>query len=667
MSSSDDGLRYGANVVDFNRMAESAQQRFVRCTRGKGTPRPLLDDADQVSGSLVGWVLLAVVALAVMFGVALVGLGGLTPGRPPQPTMYWAIYAALLGIVVFALLAALRVRLVRGSLPFSPGLYLFPTDLVDARSAHLRLRPLAELTGVAVQGGAASGKRELILTFLAEDASSANKADGGYRIAFSEGAGRKTEQVAVPIHGKWDAADEIEGMIRGVKRAIEARDLGTLEPLDPFFEERVGRGWPALRPDPVMPSTPPRSARWWRPLMPIAAILIAVPGGYLAWQSRNDASDRRGLAAAAARLDQNLIEEYISRGGRLAAEADSARFEAAKKGSSKAILYYLQNGGLRVDDADDALFAMARADGGMAALSEYMGVGKRHLDEADDALLEAAKRGGAPLDFERYLTAGKRHEAAVRTTLLPGALLALAKRDDKLAPLRKWMLDHPGSPLEQDARAAIKQRFEWARERYRAKVNKRTPATEQVERLLTHIEAHDHPIVVQYRQVSSKDLRDEESRFVTDCRECVRATPFFDVPQNPWREGEAVVAMRDALQGLFDKDLVRVIADGGSERVAEGSGGPPTLMIRCVYSPEGSRTFRIGVKRYLSVEASCRVRLEIPGEKSSPDFSVSFTPGDRMLYRHEGANQAENVYDGMVRPLFEKMGARIAQWLRGGR
>lgn len=667
MSKSDDGLRYGAHVVDFNRMTETAQRRFVQCTRGKGAPRPLLHDADQAPGSLVGWILVAALAVAVMFGVAAIGFGTLTPGRPPQPTVYWAVYSVLVGAAVFAVLSAVRVRLVRGRLPFSPGHYLFPTDLVDARSAHLRLRPLAELTAVSTKDAGPSGKRELVLTFLAEDASEVNKADTGYRIAFSEGAGKKTEQVAVPIHGKWDGADDIEGMIRGVKRAIDARDLGSLEPLDVFFEERVGRGWQALRPDPVEPSAPPRSARWLAPILPVVALLLAIPGGYLAWQARNDASDRRGLAAAAERLDQDLIEGYIQRGGALAKEADDARFETARKGSSKAIIYYLQNGGLRADDADDALFAAAKADGTMAALAEYMGIGKRHLDEADDALLEAARRGGGPIDFERYLASGKRHEAAVRTTLLPGARLALARRDASLGPLRKWMLDHPGSPLEKEARAAIGERFALARERYRAKVNKRTPATEQVERLLTHIEAHDHPIVVQYRQVSSEDLRREESRFVDDCRQCVRATPFFDVPQNPWREGEAVVAVRDALQGLFDKDLVRVVPDGGAERLGAGSGVPPTLKIRCVYSPEASRTFVVGAREYLSVEASCRVQLEIPGEKSSPDFSVDFTPGSRMLYRHEGSNQSENVYDGMVRPLFEKMGARIALWLRGGR
>jgi hypothetical protein len=151
-------------------MAETAQQRFIQCSRGRGTPRPLLHDADQAPGTVAGWVLLAILAIAVLFGVALLGFGVLTPGRPPQSRIYWAIDAALIGVVLFALLSALRVRLVRGPLPFSPGFYLFPTDLVDARSAHLRLWPLAALTGVALQDGGASGRREVVFTFLGEEA-----------------------------------------------------------------------------------------------------------------------------------------------------------------------------------------------------------------------------------------------------------------------------------------------------------------------------------------------------------------------------------------------------------------------------------------------------------------------------------------------------------------
>src|SRR6185369_16436381 len=75
-------------------------------------------------------------------------------------TFFWG-YAALGVVLCFGVFSAVRVAIVRGKLPYGPGVYVFPVDLVDARTNQLGLIPMSELKEAKVS----EGEREAVLTF----------------------------------------------------------------------------------------------------------------------------------------------------------------------------------------------------------------------------------------------------------------------------------------------------------------------------------------------------------------------------------------------------------------------------------------------------------------------------------------------------------------------
>jgi hypothetical protein len=636
---------YGPQVVDFFRMTPAARQRFVACTKRRTTPSPILADRVDAPGTYRLWVALALFALGGMIGLGALGFGELTPGRTPQPSGFLAADAALGVVAVFALFSALRIGWVRGKLPYGPGVYVFPVDLVDATTSHLGLVPLSELKDAKVEAGP-DGKQQAVLSF----------ADGA---AF-----------AFPIRkGEEAAIEELGQMREGVKRAVESNHLQMLEQLDVFFEERIGDGWKALRPEGTSTKRRRRIPAL-AVLVPLLGVVFGALFGRAFWLHRNDANDRAGLEAAVAAGDYNLIASYADFGGRLAEEADRAQLTVATRDAAhpvESLVHYLHHGRYHLDEADDDLFLVSKTIGTLAAWKDYLDVGRRHLEEADDGLFEAAKKEGTPEAFDFYLKVGpqKRHEDEVRKKLLPLAQLELAKRAASMAPLRKFLADHAADPeIAAAAHAAVHVRFERARAKFGARFGVGTKEAELFGRVLDHVEERGQAIEVRLTQFPSKDLGGADDELVLGHPgRAVRSLPFFSAPRDSTRENSIAHELRMVVGDVFEGDVVEVEA-GGDGAATAGADGPPRIEVRCEYVPDHHFVYDIGQRVFLAVGASCSGALVLP-EDDTPSplrFHLKFAP-DRL--RFDGTTVGENVYEGMLDPLAAELGERFRAALGG--
>lgn len=623
---------YAPHLVDFNRMTPAAQARFVACTRQKAAPNYIIASKMDAPGTLALWLVAAAVSLAAMFALAYVGFGELTVGHDNQGTGFYAAYAVLGALFCFAVASAARVFMTRGLLPYSPGVYLFPIDLVDARTSHIRLVPLSELKSATVEES--GNKREAVLHFI----------DGAtFRFAL-----RPSES---------DAIDDLNRMRSGVESAIEHDDAAMLEQLDCFFEERRAEGWKALAPQGA--STPVR-----RPIpgialiVPIAALVVGPLVGRAFWSLRNDASDRKGLAVAAASKDYKLIDAYLDGGGRLKDEGDTARFEAAKDQGSpdltrQTLEHYIHHGTLHVDEADDLYFERAKSEASLNVWKGYLDNGKRHVAEADDAMLEAAKTAGTPEAFDIYLTVGTKHVEDVKRKWKPLAALHIAERSGSLPGMRAVLADAKDPEVIRAAKDAIHVKFEQARSAYekRMKASGKVSA-ELIDRILASAEAGKQ-VALRLRQFPAKDLAGADESLVSENRgRGVRASDYFSAPHDDKRQAAIAHFVRMIFNRDFGTDIIDV--DSSDADVADGQ---PVVEIGCEYAPDGHYVYKLEKGVFMSVKATCDGALKISGGGAEPlRFRTKFSP-NRLKFT--GAAVAGNVYEGMMDELPESIAEEL--------
>lgn len=136
--------------VEFDRLPRVVQDRFVASTAEEFPPWPILRAHPRAPASR-GWILVAIASIAALIGYAMRGFGD--PSSPYATLPLWGavLFAALLAS---ALLGFFRALAARGAhdLPFRAGVYLFPSEVVDARTPTLRIHPLAELSSIDTDG-----------------------------------------------------------------------------------------------------------------------------------------------------------------------------------------------------------------------------------------------------------------------------------------------------------------------------------------------------------------------------------------------------------------------------------------------------------------------------------------------------------------------------------
>ncbi|MBI5478098.1 MAG: hypothetical protein HY906_04540, partial [Deltaproteobacteria bacterium] len=251
-----------ARTVDFFRLPTDTRERFVACVKGATTPVPLLQVVPSLGSTIFWRVVLCCAAVAGIAWVGYNGFGEIGDGWMVQSAWVLALYVGLLFLGALAVLGAVRAVVLRRPLPFPPGKYLFPLDLVDARSKDLRILPLASLESTRM----VEHENEGSYTHTAFEF----HYEGGEHHTFNIG-----NQVTAAM-----VASAIDASREAIRAAIDKQDLQAVAGLDVFIEPRLTGTWEAEpQPGETRGRSPLFLARW-RLAALVAGVLVAIPLWY---------------------------------------------------------------------------------------------------------------------------------------------------------------------------------------------------------------------------------------------------------------------------------------------------------------------------------------------------------------------------------------------------
>jgi hypothetical protein len=269
-------------TVDFYSLPRGVQDRLLASFRGTFDPKPII--GQQGIRAIVSTRLMlsgvAAVLLAVLCGA---GYGSLKSGLSNHHIALIAVYVALAAVTAFGVVRALAYQAIVRALPFAAGVYVFPTELIDARGPRLRVYPLAGLSDVTSAGSSIS------LRF------------GVSKFTFPVDPSQR-ERVLQDI-ATWR---------QRVSGPLDEAELLLLDPLvPPIVANPLGTGVTLASKAPA----------WIRFRWPIVALLslIGLPLFFL----RNGRSDERMFATAKTRNVVEAYKSYLERG-------DSHRDEVLK-------------------------------------------------------------------------------------------------------------------------------------------------------------------------------------------------------------------------------------------------------------------------------------------------------------------------------------------------
>jgi len=230
---------------------------------------------------------------------------------PVQDRRWLAFYITAWALIGLALAMLGRRSALRGSLPFQPGTYVFPLDLVDARTRELELYPLSELQSLDPVHHTKGGRyTHSTLWFVYPEKS-----------------------FVFEIHGQ----DQAESQLHAVQNArqilmaaIQRGDLSELLPFDPFADARASN-WMPMNDFGLLAKGRPG---WTRFIWAIT-LMIGLAAGVGTWRARNHFSDQRVYARLEARPDIAQADSYVKGGGLRASEVQSSIIPRAKLAEAK--------------------------------------------------------------------------------------------------------------------------------------------------------------------------------------------------------------------------------------------------------------------------------------------------------------------------------------------
>jgi hypothetical protein len=264
--------------IDFYKIPRPIQDGLLDAFRGQFTPAPILSQPGTRHTALA-WLAVSATAALLLAALFAVGFGKVESGLALHPTAAVAAYVLLAAISALGVIQALAHRSGMKVLPFQPGVFLFPANVIDARDHKLRVFPLAELSSVS-----AGPPGAVVVMF------------GSRRFSFPVPEASRPEELVQQVEAARDR-------MRAELDAAERRKLDPLEP--PAVESPLASPIPLSR----------DAALWERQAWLIAAAVGAALGGGL-FYLRNEMSDARMFAAVRAHDDVASYTSYVARGRR---------------------------------------------------------------------------------------------------------------------------------------------------------------------------------------------------------------------------------------------------------------------------------------------------------------------------------------------------------------
>lgn len=304
--------------VDFNALPAPVRARLAASLSGRGAPHPLI--SEKTGRSMGGWVGLALLAGWAAIAAAAFGFGTLGDTDGVQGFEWLLAYVISFFLLFLSLFSLARNWALRRSLPWPPGMYLLPLDVVDARQKVLRLVPTRALTDFkGVHQHRNGAYTHTTFTFFFGPLGSET---------FTLRGQAKADAA---LKAFWDSQ-------QAVNEAAQAGNHQALYELDPFYEVRMADSWNNLSPEPGDTAMP--RATDDVPLLLRRPAWLAIPLALVlslpVWGVRNLWSDHELYAAAKQQGTEAAHQQYVREGIRHVDEARAALPHLALKEAKKA-------------------------------------------------------------------------------------------------------------------------------------------------------------------------------------------------------------------------------------------------------------------------------------------------------------------------------------------
>ncbi|MBX3230001.1 MAG: hypothetical protein KIT84_25795 [Labilithrix sp.] len=316
--------------VDFNDLPRTSRERFVRSLVSVSPSAAPICRRVSKARSPVLWYLLLILTLSAMVVGVLHQFGA--SAAPVQDRRWLGFYVAACGLIGLALSMLGRRSALRGSLPFAPGVYVFPLDLVDARTRELELYPLSDLQSIDPVHHTKGGKYTYsTLWFAFPEKSFVFEIKGQDQAESQLAAVQSSRQIL------------LQAMARG--------DLSELLAFDPFADARARNFLPTNDFGLLAKGRP----GWTRFIWAIT-LICGLVFGVATWRLRNWQSDQRVFARLEAHPEVALAEAYVRGGGLRSPEVSSTIIPKAKLAEAKK-----EKGGRLVEELDKFLKAYPKS------------------------------------------------------------------------------------------------------------------------------------------------------------------------------------------------------------------------------------------------------------------------------------------------------------------
>jgi hypothetical protein len=365
--------------VDFYECSRAVEDRFVGSMRGEGEPRPLLAIRGKTPREVFMGAGVAGLGLVALSAIIELGLGDLSSNLALHPPAAIAAYAVAVATIAFGVLTMLARMRADWALPFQPGIYLFPSGVIDARRHIMRVFTLSRLVKPSVN-------------------------DNSLALEFPEG-----ETFRFPVSGKGHT-DEIRAAIEKAQADLEeaqaAGDRHSLGVLDPLLDVGVA--------NPFAPKTKlKKQVPFWARQVALSAVAVGVVLAPGVWFLRNWMSDAAMLNRAHLQKSAEGYRAYLGRGGRQREVADvllprAELVDAVKEGTVDAVERYIaahpnSKIGSEVSDALRQTMLVeletTKRAGTVSALNDFA---RRHPNKLVDAEIKQAIHAVYQAAFAKY-------------------------------------------------------------------------------------------------------------------------------------------------------------------------------------------------------------------------------------------------------------------------
>lgn len=212
--------------LEFNSLPASARETFVARSLAYGAPGgPLIRELTDTRFVPAGQFFLALALLWLLWGGYALGFG--EPGKDgfQVGAIQFALIASILSAIAYIVLSAWRRAAIKRALPYPPGKYVFPLEIVDATTSTLKRYPMSQVLSVSTEHNESVFKSGANVTFHFRDATSLVLRAAGSKATVTDDVARLQ-----------DARREVFGQ--------GAKSEEGMERLDPFYQlGRDGSGW----------------------------------------------------------------------------------------------------------------------------------------------------------------------------------------------------------------------------------------------------------------------------------------------------------------------------------------------------------------------------------------------------------------------------------------